>query len=117
MYYIGLKVEEFNAHAEQYKVNMIHSPNVGSMLGQRRRWWASIEPTLIAYIVSADIGLLQCEGKHKQLLLFGFAGINKVTYIATKSITTIVRPRTYIKILYITKAGSLYTHTVTIRSL
>ena len=29
-----------------FPVNTIHRPNVGSMLGQRRRRWPNIEPTL-----------------------------------------------------------------------
>ena len=31
-----------------------HSPNVGLMLGQRRRRWANIKPTLGEYIVLVE---------------------------------------------------------------
>ena len=34
-----------------YPENMIHWPNVGSILGQRRRRWTDIDPTLAQFIM------------------------------------------------------------------
>ena len=41
--------------------NTIHSTNVGSMLGQRRRWLANIEATLGERIVFAVMLVAQAE--------------------------------------------------------
>ena len=41
-----------------FPVNTIHQPNVGSMLGQRRRRWPNIEPTLDQCIVLIGLVLL-----------------------------------------------------------
>ena len=46
-----------------YSVHTIHRPNVGSLLGQRRRRWSNIEPILGRWIVliwSWDITYLCC---------------------------------------------------------
>ena len=44
-----------------YPENTIHSANVGLMLGQRRRRWANIKPTLAQWIVFAG-DMTHCDG-------------------------------------------------------
>ena len=45
-----------------YPVNTIHWPNVDSMLGQQRRQWSNIDPTLACIVLTAwtlvDVGFM-----------------------------------------------------------